>query len=32
VLRYPFWNPLHYSLDVLREWTALAYYRFRGWI
>jgi uncharacterized SAM-binding protein YcdF (DUF218 family) len=32
VLRYQFWNHLHYSLDVLREWTALAYYRFRGWI
>jgi len=32
VLSYQFWNHLHYSLDVLREWTALAYYRFRGWI
>lgn len=32
VLRYQFWNHLHYTLDVLREWTALAYYRSRGWI
>ncbi|MDD2239830.1 MAG: YdcF family protein [Kiritimatiellae bacterium] len=32
VLRYNLWAHLGYTLDVAREWTALAYYRLRGWI
>lgn len=31
-LRYDVWNNLGYVVDVLREETALAYYRLRGWI
>ena len=30
--RYDVWNNLGYVVDVLREATALAYYRLRGWI
>ena len=30
--RYDVWNNLGYVVDILREWTALAYYRLRGWI
>lgn len=31
-LRYDVWNNLGYVVDVLREITALTYYRLRGWI
>ena len=31
-LRYNLWTNLGYTLDVLREATALLYYRLRGWI
>ena len=30
--RYDVWNNLGYVVDVLRETTALVYYRLRGWI
>jgi uncharacterized SAM-binding protein YcdF (DUF218 family) len=30
--RYDVWANLNYAVDVLREGTALAYYRLRGWI
>lgn len=29
--RYQFWNHLKYEIVLLREYTALAYYRLRGW-
>lgn len=32
ILRYNLWAHLGYTLDVAREWTALTYYRLRGWI
>lgn len=31
-LRYQFWTQMNYELLVLREWTALAYYKLKGWI
>jgi hypothetical protein len=31
-LRYNVWNYMKYEITVLREYTALAYYKFRGWI
>ncbi|NLG34341.1 MAG: YdcF family protein [Lentisphaerae bacterium] len=31
-LRYNLWNNLGYSVDALREHTALLYYRLHGWI
>ena len=31
-LRYNFWNYLKLEITVLREYTALAYYKIRGWI
>jgi uncharacterized SAM-binding protein YcdF (DUF218 family) len=31
-LRYNTWNYLKYEITVLREWIALTYYKFRGWI
>ena len=31
-LRYDFWNNLGYSFAVLREYSALLYYRLRGWL
>ena len=30
-VRYQFWMQLHYELLVVREWTALAYYKMMGW-
>lgn len=30
--RYEFWRQLDYELLLLREWTATAYYRLKGWI
>lgn len=32
VLRYNFWVNFGYSMGALREYAAMAYYRFRGWI
>lgn len=32
LLRYNLWANLGYSLNALREYTALLYYRWRGWI
>jgi uncharacterized SAM-binding protein YcdF (DUF218 family) len=31
-LRYQFWTQMNYELLVLREWTALGYYKLKGWI
>ncbi len=31
-VRYQFWNHLKYEITVLREYSALAYYKLRGWI
>jgi uncharacterized SAM-binding protein YcdF (DUF218 family) len=31
-VRYQFWNHLKYEILIAREFTALAYYRLRGWI
>lgn len=31
-LRYNMWNYLKYEIVVLREYTAIAYYKLRGWI
>jgi uncharacterized SAM-binding protein YcdF (DUF218 family) len=31
-LRYNIWNYLKYEITVVREYTAIAYYKFRGWI
>ena len=31
-LRYNLWSNLGYTLDALREYAALLYYRLRGWI
>ena len=31
-LRYQFWTQAKYELLILREWTALAYYKLMGWI
>jgi len=31
-LRYNMWNYLKYEITVMREYTAIAYYKFRGWI
>jgi uncharacterized SAM-binding protein YcdF (DUF218 family) len=31
-VRYQFWNHLKYELLIVREVTALAYYKLRGWI
>ena len=31
-MRYQFWNHLKLEVIVLREYTALAYYKLRGWI
>jgi uncharacterized SAM-binding protein YcdF (DUF218 family) len=31
-LRYNMWSYLHYELLVLREYSAIAYYRLKGWI
>ena len=31
-LRYQVWNHLIYEIQIAREFTALAYYRIRGWI
>lgn len=32
VLRYNFWGNLNYTLDALREYAAMLYYRLRGWL
>ena len=31
-LRYTFWNYLKLEIDCIREYAALGYYKFRGWI
>ena len=31
-LRYQFWNHLKYEILILREFTAIAYYKLKGWI
>lgn len=31
-IRYQFWNHLKYEVLILREFSALAYYKVRGWI
>jgi hypothetical protein len=31
-LRYQFWNHLKYEILILREFTAIAYYKIKGWI
>ena len=31
-LRYNLWSNLDYTFDALREYTALLYYRLRGWL
>jgi uncharacterized SAM-binding protein YcdF (DUF218 family) len=31
-LRYNMWNYLKYEITVMREYTAIAYYKIRGWI
>jgi len=31
-LRYTFWNYLKLEIDCFREYTALVYYKFKGWI
>ena len=31
-LRYQVWNHLKYEIILLREYTAIAYYKLRGWI
>jgi len=31
-LRYNMWSYLHYELLVLREYTAISYYKIKGWI
>ena len=31
-LRYQFWTQMNYELLILREWTALGYYKLKGWI
>ncbi len=31
-LRYNMWSYLHYELTVLREYSAIAYYKLKGWI
>jgi uncharacterized SAM-binding protein YcdF (DUF218 family) len=31
-LRYQFWTQMNYELLILREYTALAYYKIKGWI
>lgn len=30
--RYDFWNHARYTLEAAREFAAMAYYRFKGWI
>ena len=32
MLRYQFWTQLQYEILILREYTALAYYKLSGWI
>jgi len=32
ILRYQFWTQMNYELLILREWTALGYYKLMGWI
>lgn len=32
VVRYEIWNNAQYTLDAMREYVALSYYRARGWI
>ncbi len=32
MLRYQFWTQLQYEILILREYTALAYYKVSGWI
>lgn len=32
ILRYNFWANLGYTLDALREYAAMGYYRLRGWL
>jgi len=31
-LRYQFWNHLKYEILILREFTAITYYKLKGWI
>ena len=31
-LRYNMWSYLEYELIVMREYCAIAYYKFKGWI
>ncbi len=31
-LRYNMWSYLHYEIKVLREYTAIGYYKLKGWI
>ena len=31
-LRYNMWNYLKYEVTVLREYTAISYYKLRGWM
>jgi uncharacterized SAM-binding protein YcdF (DUF218 family) len=31
-IRYNMWNYLKYEITVFREWCAIAYYKFKGWI
>ena len=31
-IRYQFWMHMNYEFLVLREWSALAYYKLQGWI
>ena len=32
LLRYQFWDYLHYEIELCREYTALLYYKLKGWI
>jgi hypothetical protein len=32
LLRYKFWTYLQYEVSILREYTALFYYKLKGWI
>jgi uncharacterized SAM-binding protein YcdF (DUF218 family) len=31
-LRYQFWTQMNYEFLILREWSALGYYKLKGWI